>query len=100
MSEQQTEKVFLSGMYLDHVHEKAPAFVITNQTIHVENFIKWLQENRNLADQKGYIRIVGKESEKIDPTTNKAKRYFEVSTWKPPVKEDTATPEDEKSIPF
>jgi len=99
MSEQQ-ERVFVSGMYLDRVHEKAPAFVITNQTIHVDNFIKWLQENKHLADQKGYLRITGKESQNIDPATNLAKRYFEVSMWKPPVKEDGAQPLDDASIPF
>ncbi len=104
MSEQKQDAVFLSGMYLDRVHEKAPAFIITNQTIHVEQFIKWLEANKGLANEKGYIRIQGKESKNVDEKGN-FKRYFQVDTYVPEKKEDTATPPaanelDESSIPF
>jgi hypothetical protein len=76
-----TQAIFVSGMYLNRVHEKAPAFVITNQDIHVEKLITWLQENKHLANDKGYIRITGKESQTKD---NKGfnKRYFQVDTYK------------------
>ena len=80
----QTEKVFVSGMYLDTVHEKAPDFIKTNQTIHVEKFIEWLQANKHLATDKGYIKLVGKESQ-IRDENGFNKRYFEVDQWKPAV---------------
>lgn len=88
--EQPTEKVFVSGLYLDRVHENAPEFIITNQTIHVEKFMEWLTANKHLASDKGYIRLVGKESQtKDDKGLNK--RYFEVDTWKPKPKEEETT---------
>jgi len=105
---EQTDKVFVSGMYLDRVHENAPAFIITNQTIHVEKFIEWLQANKHLATEKGYIKLVGKESQtKDDKGFNK--RYFEVDQWKPAPKEGGSPsvlpeyPEDEikpEDLPF
>jgi len=105
---EQTDKVFVSGMYLDRVHENAPAFILTNQTIHVEKFIEWLQANKHLATEKGYIKLVGKESQTKDEK-GMNKRYFEVDQWKPTPKEGgspsvlpTYPKEeiDEKSIPF
>jgi predicted transcriptional regulator len=78
----ETEKTFVSGLYLNRVHENAPAFIITNQEIHVEKFITWLTANKHLANDKGYLKIVGKESEKLDDKGN-PKRYFEVDRWMP-----------------
>jgi len=108
---EQTDKVFVSGMYLDRVHENAPAFILTNQTIHVEKFIEWLQANKHLATEKGYIKLVGKESQtKDDKGMNK--RYFEVDQWKPTATTAPVAPSasvlptypaeeiDDKSIPF
>ena len=105
---EQTDKVFVSGMYLDRVHENAPAFIITNQTIHVEKFIEWLQANKHLATDKGYIKLVGKESQTKDEK-GMNKRYFEVDQWKPTPKEGVspsvlpaypAEEIDKKDIPF
>lgn len=95
------ETVFVEGLYLNKVHEKAPAFVITNQSIHVEKAIAWLTANKNLADEKGYIRLVGKESKQ-------GKRYFEVDQWKPEAKTEQKAidpgeypePLTDESIPF
>jgi len=67
---------FVSGLYLNKVSDSAPDFIITNQSIHMETLFKWLQANKGLADEKGYIRLVGKESKE-------GKRYFQVDTWKP-----------------
>ena len=103
MSEQTTEAIFISGMYLDRVHEKAPAFIITNQTIHVEKLIEWLTANKHLANEKGYIKIQGKESQTKDANGSN-KRYFQVDTYKKPeapvmpeYPTEEITPED---IPF
>lgn len=67
---------FVGGLFLNKVSDNAPSFIITNQSIHMETLFKWLQANKGLADEKGYIRIVGKESKE-------GKRYFQVDTWKP-----------------
>lgn len=108
MPEQKQEAIFLSGMYLDRVHEKAPAFIITNQTIHVDGLIKWLQENRHLANEKGYIKIQGKESARTVDEKGNFKRYFQVDTYKKPEApaSESALPEykdseiDASGIPF
>lgn len=75
------ETIFTEGIYLNKVHEKAPAFIVANVSIHLEKAIAWMQANKHLADEKGYIRLTGKESKQ-------GKRYFEVDTWKPEKKEE------------
>lgn len=90
MENNKTEPVFVGGMFLNKVSDQAPAFIITNQSIHMETLFKWLQANKNLSDDKGYIRIVGKEGQS-------GKRYFQVDTWKP--KEATPEPKVETVAP-
>jgi hypothetical protein len=85
MSEQ--KQVYVSGLYLNRVSEKAPEWVITSQTIHVEKLIDWLQKNKGFADDKGYIKITGKESGTKDEKGFN-KRYFEINLYKPK-KEDS-----------
>lgn len=87
---------FVAGMYLDRVHPNAPEFIITNQTIHVDKLIAWLQEHKQLANEKGYIRLVGKESKTLDEKGN-PKRYFQVDTWQP--KKEEPTPEQPADAP-
>lgn len=98
MSEQNQEAIFVSGMYLDRVSDKAPAFIITNQSIHVEKFMEWLTANKHLANEKGYIRIQGKESKTVDEKGN-FKRYFQVDTYKPAPR-DEVDPIKKEDIPF
>lgn len=74
---------FVGGLFLNKVSDNAPAFIITNQSIHMETLYNWLKENKGLADDKGYIRIVGKESKE-------GKRYFQVDTWKPKAEASTS----------
>ncbi len=71
-----TETIFTEGFYLNKVSDNAPSFIITNQSIDVKKAIAWLTANQHLADEKGYIRLVGKESKE-------GKRYFQVDQWKP-----------------
>lgn len=96
MSEQ-TETNFVNGLYLGRVHENAPAFIITNQKIHVEKLTEWLTANKHLADEKGYIRLQGKESLNVDEK-GFPKRYFQVDTWKPESKQENV--EDNAEVPF
>jgi len=94
----ETETIFVSGLYLNRVSDKAPAFIITNQDIHVEKLIAWLQENKHLANERGYIRITGKESQaKDDKGFNK--RYFQVDTYKKEEKAETAPVEETDELP-
>lgn len=92
------EKVFAEGIYLKKPGEKAPDFIKANISIHVEKLTEWLKTQP--VDEKGYIRLVGKESQG-------GKSYFEVDTWKPTKKEDgTKAPEyneeeiNPEDIPF
>lgn len=87
------EKVFADGIYLKTPSANAPEFIKANVSIHVEKAIAWLKAQT--PDEKGYIRIVGKESKD-------KKTYFELDTWKPSEKKadeptDEVAPED---IPF
>lgn len=74
---EKTEKIFVSGLYLNKVSDNTPQYVITKQSIHVESLIKWLQEvGRKHADKNGSVRITGMES-------SRGNRYFQIDTWKP-----------------
>lgn len=84
------ETIFTEGIYLNKVNDKAPEFIKANVSIHREKAIAWLQAHPELADEKGYIRLVGKESKD-------GKRYFAVDTWKPTQTEPTINEED---VPF
>lgn len=76
------DSVFAEGIYLNRVSPKAPAFIITNQSIHIEKAIAWLNSVKHLADAKGYIRLVGKESKTVNER-GEPKRYFQLDTYKP-----------------
>lgn len=88
------EKTFAEGIYLNKLSDKAPDFVKANISIHVEKAIAWLKAQT--PDEKGYVRIVGKESKD-------KKTYFELDTWKPSEKKAPEFPEEEinpEDIPF
>lgn len=92
------EAVFADGIYLNRVSPNAPAFIITNQSIHIEKAIAWLTSVKHLADSKGYIRLVGKESKTVDEKGN-PKRYFQIDTYKPEASAPR-TPSDDGEPPF
>ena len=97
------EILFTDGFYLNKVHEKAPAFIVASVSIHRDKAIAWLQNNPGLVDEKGYIKLTGKESKE-------GKRYFQVDTWKPEPKqnalptkesdEQEAPPITEEDVPW
>ena len=90
----ETPKVFAEGIYLNTVHEKAPDFIKANVSIHVQKAITWLKDQ--VADEKGYIKLVGKESKN-------GKRYFELDTWKPTAGKKPEYPEEQinpEDVPF
>lgn len=98
MENQNSDKVFVSGLYLNRVSESAPAFIITNQEIHVEKLMEWLQANKHLANERGYIRITGKESQTKD-AKGFNKRYFQVDTYTKPAQEPSPSIQEQSAYP-
>ena len=88
----ETETIFTEGIYLNTVSDKAPDFIKANVSIHIEKAITWLNANKHLADEKGYIKLTGKESKQ-------GKRYFQVDTWKPAPEAAPETLKD-SDVPF
>lgn len=77
--------IFTEGFYLNKPNENAPEFIKANVSINVAQATAWLLgEAKKYQDEKGYVRLVGKESKA-------GKMYFEVDTWKP--KTESALPE-------
>lgn len=70
------EKQFVDGLYLNKLSDKAPDFIKASVSIHVDKMIAWLEKNRLLVNEKGYINLKGLESKEGKP-------YFEVDTWSP-----------------
>ena len=77
----ETEIKFVNGLYSNVVSDKAPDWVLANQSIHIEKLITWLQENKALANDKGYINITTKLSKN-------GKRYISVDYRQSTDKED------------
>lgn len=71
-----SDKIFAEGIYLNEVKDTAPEFIKANVSVHIEKAQAWLDTMKAHADDKGYIRLVGKEGKS-------GKRYFELDTWKP-----------------
>ncbi len=84
----ENNKIFAEGIYLNKVNDNAPEFIKANVSIHAQQLISWLATNQKHADEKGYIRLVGKESKG-------GKRYFELDTWKPTEKQEVVKEEDQ-----
>lgn len=84
------ETIFIDGLYSNEVSPKAPDFILANQSIHVEKLSQWLQEHKDLANEKGYINITTKLS-------RNGKRYIAVDTYK---KEETPEEINPDGIPF
>lgn len=72
------EKIFVNGFISKDVPDTAPDYILGKGSLHVESLVKWLQDNKGLAEN-GYINITTLRSK----TTGK--RYTEVDTYKKPV---------------
>lgn len=75
-------KIFVNGLLSKDVPDTAPEFILGKNSIKVDDLINWLQENRHLADENGWINTITKRSQ----TTGK--RYIEVDTWKRPIENE------------
>lgn len=73
----ETEKIFVNGLISKDVADTAPEWILGKMSISVNELINWLEKNRKLQDENGWINLTVKRS----PRTGK--RYIEVDTWKP-----------------
>jgi len=69
----QTEKVFVNGMMIRMPNDKAPEFVLLEQSIKVKDFFEFCKQN---MDEKGWLNITIKRSQK-------GTIYSELNQWKP-----------------
>lgn len=73
----ETEKIFVNGLISKDVADTAPEWILGKMSISVNELINWLEKNRKLQDENGWINLTVKRSQKT------GKRYIEVDTWKP-----------------
>jgi hypothetical protein len=85
----ETEKTFVNGLISKDVADTAPEWILGKMSMQVNELINWLEKNRKLQDENGWINLTVKRSQKT------GKRYIEVDTWKP-----KAEPVDEKKDTF
>lgn len=71
---------FAEGFNIYSPNEKTVTFLFGSASIHVEKFIKFLQENK---DEKGYVKI------KFPKSKTSGEPYAVLDTYKPVKKEDT-----------
>lgn len=70
------EKVFVNGLVSKDVPDTAPEWILGKMSIQVNELINWLEKNRKIQDDNGWINLTVKRSK------NTGKRYIEVDTWK------------------
>lgn len=87
---------FVDGLFVFNPGEKAPDFVKARLSFQPEKFAKWLADNKDKANEKGFIGV--------DVLVSRdGKWYAKLSTFKPraqaaaPVESQDVNPED---IPF
>jgi hypothetical protein len=75
------EKIFVNGLISKDVADTAPEWILGKMSMQVNELINWLEKNRKLQDENGWINLTVKRSQKT------GKRYIEVDTWKPKVEQ-------------
>ena len=69
-------KVFVNGLISKDIPDTTPEFILGKLSVKVSEFIKWLEENKGLADND-WMNLT------IMRSKSTGKRYMEVDTWKP-----------------
>lgn len=87
------EQKFISGLFVYAPHLKAPDFVKARLSVSPERFAQWLEENKGLANEKGFIALDLLAS-------REGKWYAKVNDFKPEKKEAASDEIDESLIPF
>ena len=99
-----SEIQWVGGLFVNKPHEKAPDFIKCNLSIKVADLHEWLNKNQHLADDKGYIKVVVKESKQgkwyccVDDYKPKEDYYSEDGGEEVLKREDVDEADD--SIPF
>lgn len=75
-SNMEKQIIFADGLMWKDPHEKAPAWVKGDISINVSKFKSFLDDNIGHISEKGWMKIVMKESKS-------GSIYFELDTWKP-----------------
>lgn len=91
-------KIYPNGLFINEKREGAPDFVLGSISISYDNFTKWLAENKQLVNDKGYLKLdmlIGKED----------KPYAVVDTYgldsaSTPAKTETAPLHVDEDLPF
>lgn len=68
-------KDFIDGMFVFSPHPKSPDFVKAVLSIKPEEFIKWLEANKDKINDKGFLSIQVLESQK-------GGWYVKLNEWK------------------
>lgn len=79
---------YIKGLFTKR-HEKAPEFVLANLSIKTEDFISWLQENKN---EKGYVNI--------DILQGNDWPYSKKNEWKAEKKQENKQSSEIEDLPF
>lgn len=91
MSEQQ-ETIFADGLIFTKKRDGAPDFVLGGVSVKVDDFIAFLTQYKK---GDGWVNL-----DMLKPKEQGKRPYFKLNTWKPEVKEDTATPPEDASSTF
>ena len=79
------ENVFVKGMFVKR-NEKAPDFVVCSISLKIDEFAKFVKENKN---DKGYLNV------QVLKSKDKGTMYAVLDTFEP---KTTATPEQTKKV--
>ena len=83
--------IYPKGIYFNEPSPKAPTFIKGNISIDVNKFIEFISENRNLLNDKGYLRLNILEKKVEDQY---GKYNIQVDTWKPSKQEEVVNIDD------
>ena len=81
------EQKYISGLFVFAPNPKAPDFVKARLSVSPESLSKWLEENKGLANEKGFIAIDVLEGKD-------GKWYAKVNDFKPTQKSVVETAND------
>jgi len=90
--EEKKPTIFINGLISNDVADTAPEWILGKGAINVPQLAEWLELNKALANEKGYINYTVKRSK------NTGKRFVEVDTYKAVPKEDVQIQPDFSDI--
>jgi hypothetical protein len=92
---EEQKRIFPKGIYFNEPHPKAPHFIKGKVSINVEAFKQFIDDNPELINEKGYLRLDLLEKKQEDKY---GKYNFQVDTWKPDGSKTNTEDNEEKEI--